>query len=188
MITVFVEGRSDEVVLSRLLSDLVPEEDIRLVASGGRDAARPLARKQLLVTRNPVALVIDSDTTDSMRVAQQQRDLEDYLRWGAQGVGFAVIQFVPEIEVIFFQGAAVLSRALGRDLDASTVIAGKFAPAAMLKQLMAQAGVDSLASLVARLDESDLAELRTVEPIAALRNFLQHPMLGRAGFATSRTA
>src|SRR3954465_848280 len=129
MITVFVEGPSDQVLLSRLVSDLGQEEEIRLVASGGRDAARPLARKQLLVARDPVALVIDSDTTDSMRVAQQQRDLEDYLRWGAQGVGFAVIQFVPEIEVIFFQKPAVLRRALGQELDGSAVIAGKFAPA-----------------------------------------------------------
>jgi hypothetical protein len=188
MITVFAEGHSDEVVLSRLVSDLVPAEEIRLVASGGRDAARPLARKQLLLTREPVALVIDSDTTDSMRVAQQQRDLEDYLRWGAQGAGFAVIQFVPEIEVIFFQQPAVLRRALGQDIDASAVIAGKFAPAAMLKQLMAQAGIDSFSTLVARLDEADLAELRTVEPVAALRRFLQQPVLESVEFAATRTA
>ena len=49
---------------------------------GGRDAARPMARKFLLQYGEPIALLLDSDTTDVERAQQQQRDLEDYLRYG----------------------------------------------------------------------------------------------------------
>lgn len=186
MITIFVEGPTDELLLSRLLDDLGGL--LRIVVTGGRDAARPLARKQLLVAKEPVALVIDSDTTDPMRIAQQQRDLEDYLRFGAQGVPFAVIQFVPEAEGILFQNPAVLRNALGREPDESALVAGKFAPRAMVKQLMARNGNDDFASVVARLGEADLREIRRLEPVATLRKFIQQSQGAETGFAATRTA
>jgi hypothetical protein len=172
MTTVFAEGETDRALLACLLSDLRPGRELRIVASGGSDAARPLARKQLLLSRDPVALVIDSDTTDAERISQQQRDLEDYLRWGAQGTPFSVVQFVPHIEIIFFDHPVVLRRLLGADVDEHAVFAGKFAPKAVLERLVAGTEVGSPTEMLRRLTEQDLAELRRHETVDALRQFI----------------
>lgn len=173
MITVFAEGVTDQVLLTRLLSDLRTEGGVRIVASGGSDAARPLARKQLLVSRDPVALVIDSDTTDPAKVTQQQRELEDYLRWGAQGTPFIVVQFVPQIEIIFFQHPAVLRRLLRTEVDEHAIFAGKFAPKAFVEGLLASSGSEGLSGILGRLTDQDVAELRENDTVKRLRTFVR---------------
>jgi hypothetical protein len=172
MVTVFVEGVADQQLIEHLLADLVQGGAARVIASGGRDAARPRARKELLVRRRPVALVINSGTLDASRVAQQQRDLEDYLDWGGHGLGAEVIQFVPEAEVLFFHAPAVLERILHRGLDPDTVVAGGFAPRAVLERLALQAGSKRLGDLFEMLSPLDLEVLREQEPIARLRTFI----------------
>ncbi len=170
MTTVFAEGPSDRRLLERLLADLQPRCGFRVVAANGRDAARPRARTHLVVARQPVALVMDAETTDAGRIMQQQRDLEDYFLWVSQGVPFRVVQFVPEVEVVFFQHPEVLRRVLGGRLDRNALVAGRFAPRAVLEELL-RGG--SLTELIERLTEEDLEELRKHEAVAELRSFVE---------------
>jgi hypothetical protein len=173
MTTIFVEGASDRELISRLLRDVAEVGAFRVVAANGRDAARPLARKQLLISRSPVALVTDSDTTDRGRIEEQQEDLEDYLRWVSQGVPFAVIQFVPQIEAVFFRCPRILERISGERLDANALAAAVCAPAAVLQNLFGHRA-DLIAAILPHLTEEDVAALRTHGSVRKLRQFVRN--------------
>lgn len=171
--TVFVEGVFDQLLIQRLLSDLHKQNGLRIKAAGGRDAARPRARKELLVSRQPVALVLDADTTDPTRVQQQQRDLEDYLSWGAQGLPFRVIQFTPELEVVFFNHPEVLTRIFDRKPDEMVILAGQAAPRHVLTQLLQGHKVPDRIDLIKMLTDADLDVLREDRLVAELRSFVE---------------
>jgi len=173
MITVATVSPFHERLLSLLLADVMSGGGVRLLGYDGEDAARPVARQLLMLRRQPVVFAIDSDTVDTGRVAQHQRDLDDYFAWGAGGLPFQVVQFVPTLEVIFFDRPAVLERLIGRKLEPVLKIAGEIAPRAVLER-----GVPELAErkLVDRLDQltpKDLRALRTHPSIAAIREFVQ---------------
>ncbi|HEX6747906.1 MAG TPA: hypothetical protein VF092_11500 [Longimicrobium sp.] len=170
MITIFAESITDRRLLERLLADLGPGCAFRVIHADGRDAARPLARTHLAIAHQPVALVMDAETTDTARIMQLQRDLEDYFLWVSQGVPFRVVQFIPEVEVVFFHHPEVLRRFLGDRLDKHAVVAGRFAPRAVLEELLQGS---SLTELIERLTEEDLEELRKHETVAELRSFVE---------------
>ena len=169
---VLVEGELDRLLLERLLSDLHGKARFKVQATRGRDAGRPLARKCLMIHGEPAAFVMDSDTRDERRVQQQQQDLESYLAWGGHGVAFKVLQFVPEIEVIFFDDQRFLERVLGRALQESVGIAGHAAPREMLQSLCSSVGIDRRALIPTRLEAEDLARFRRHAAVSELRDFI----------------
>jgi len=167
---IFVEGATAQKLLARVLEDLKPRYASRVVQGGGRDAVRPMARRQLLTKREPVALVVDSDTTNERRAKTQRRELEDYLAWGAAGTPFKVVQFIPEIEVVFFDCPSVLYRIVGKKIDTHAQEAGKLAPHRALAMLMPAyekiAGID-------KLRREDVGELRKHPVMVELRQFVE---------------
>jgi len=169
MVTVFVEGPVEESLLTQLLADLPAAGRVRIVAAGGRDDARPRARKELLVQQRPVILVIDADSIDRDIIGEQQRDLEDYFAWGAGGVPYRVLQFVPTVEAIFFDRPEVLEHLLGRKPDDIMLAAGEIAPKAVLQRM----GITDLRDRVRALSDADLQMLRTHPSIAAIREFVE---------------
>jgi hypothetical protein len=170
--TIFVEGAFDRELIAKLLGDLRGQYPFRLHAGRGLNALRPLARKSLVVDRSPVALVVDAESIDRDLVAAQKRDLEDYLAWGASGVPFKVIQFVPEAEVIFFEQQGFLQRVLKRRLTPSDVLAGKVAPRRFLDSQFAVAH-RSRTELLRKLGVSEIVALRAHPQVQELREFVK---------------
>lgn len=182
MLHIFVESPFDKQLLDRLLEDLPTPHQFLVHASNGRDAARPVARKYLLVYREPVVFVFDADNRDEAYVRRQQRDYEDYLRWGGHGIPFKVVQFVPELAVIFFEQPGPLERLLGHALDVQSKVAGRFAPMEILRDFCSELTMRSPSDLVTRLSENDLRDLRSGKTIADLRDFvIQESAISQAG-------
>jgi hypothetical protein len=155
---------------------LKPKTSFTVVETRGRDAARPMARKQLLITHEPVVLVVDSDTTDDRRTKVQRRELEEYLAWGAADTPFKVLQFVPELEVVFFDSPSVLRSLVGKSVDKHAEAAGKLAPRKVLAMLVPDR--DRLA-LIDKLRPTDVKELRKHPVIVDLRSFVGSPLSAR---------
>ncbi len=174
---IIVEGATDQKLLEKLLADMRPAASFKVVAAQGRDVARPLARKQLITAHEPVVLVVDSDTTDEHRAREEQRGLEDYLAWGAATTPFKVLQFVPEIEVLFFDSPRTLQRLVGTPVDANVAAAGKLAPRKMLEMLTPGR---TRSQLIDGLQDGDLQELRENPSIHDLRAFVTETSLLQA--------
>jgi len=170
--TVYVEGDTDKSLLEILLEDLRQTRNFNIIACGSRDAARPIARKQLIGTHQPVALVVDADTTDVHRAQSDTRDLLDYLHWGAGSTPFAVMQFVPEIESVFFDCPETLRSLVGHTVDDSWLSVGKNAPKVVLQSLTKHPNSEHW---ISKLNLSDIDLLRKHPVVAKLREFLEDP-------------
>lgn len=172
MLHVVTEGEFHRRFLERLLGDLAPTCEFRIDFSEGPNAARPLAMKYLVDDPAPVAFVIDANSNGDEWIRNEQADYEAYFRWSALAP-FKVVQFVPEIERVFFESVEPLERLLGRVLDPAMKIAGRYAPRKILEILYPGSPIHDRGELVERLTEADLAVLRTHSAVAALRGFIQ---------------
>jgi hypothetical protein len=172
MITIVTESPRHERLLKLLLSDLMHDHPVEVIDDGDRDSARPLARQVSLLSRRPVALVIDADTVDASRVAQQQSELEWYFSLTFNGLPLQVVQFVPTIEAIFFERPRILERLLGRKLEPAVRVAGEIAPRAVLDRMLPELGGENLMRRIDELTADDLRELRSHPTVAAIREFV----------------
>ncbi len=164
---IIVEGRTDQILLEKLLADLEKSLHIRFHIAGQRNSAHPLARILQVRLGEPVALVLDADTNDNRMAEDQQSMYESYLSFTSKGVPFTVILIKPAIEEILFESPEVLSDITGKTLEAKDVIIGKLAP----EQYLAELGINWTNALP-KLNNEQLFALRSVEPVAKLREFL----------------
>lgn len=167
--SIVVEGPVDHALLDRLLDDLREEHPFHIIEARGRNAARPVARRELVTKQAPVVLVLDSDTTNEDEASRQLRELHDYLSWNTWGNSFKIVQFVPEIEVLFFELPKVLESIIGKKVDEVAAGAGKAAPRRVLSLLVPS--LDRIA-LVKKLKPADLDALRKHPKLVELRTFL----------------
>jgi hypothetical protein len=171
--SILVEGSFGLRFLNLVLADLDETYSFKVEGRKSQDAVRPWARKKLVTTRDPVALVVNSDTNDETRIRQQRRELEYYLDWVAGPTPYKVIQFVPAMEAVLFQTPDVLQKiAIGRPLHREVATAGRYAP----RQILDAMGLGQDQILKA-LDASDFERLRKHKHVRELREFIQSPTM-----------
>ena len=141
--------------------------------AGGESPAVSLARTYLATDDCRVALVVDADTTDSGKVAEQSLILEESLGLAGPRERFLVLQAVPAIEAWLFADEALAREVFGSSLSDRAVYRARFEPKAVLKEILAgqaeAGGADPLARL---LESHDLTRLAGCEPVSKLRDFL----------------
>jgi hypothetical protein len=174
LIHILVEGRQDKAVIEVLLEDLKPTAGFLVEAAWGKDAARPIARKYLVVQREPVAFVFDTDVVDRSLVDEQVRMLDHYFRWQSPGVPFELIPMVPAFEVLFFDHPAVLERYVGHPIDATTQVKGHYEPKGALHEVLQRPGL-SFDQFVGSLSDREKETLRADRRISHLRGFVKAP-------------
>lgn len=165
---IFVEGPSDGALIQLAVADLAPHHAWRIVICDGANAARPMARKALLTSSDPVILVTDADTTDPIAAQARASDLTGYLAWSAGDKPFKLIQFIPESEVVFFQVPGLLTTVLDRTVDPLVLQLGVNAP----KQAIAVLGL-SVPQIAAALSNDAVERLRAHPLLAEVRGFLR---------------
>ncbi|MCE7982844.1 MAG: hypothetical protein DYG89_16805 [Caldilinea sp. CFX5] len=177
-IQIVVEGNRDALILSTLLADC-KNVNLRFRIAEGKNAAHSLARTLQVQFHEPVALILDADTNDAAAVEEQQVAYTAYLRFTSQGVPFTVFLMVPTIEIIFFNAPEILEKLLGKKLTERDLAVSEYAPRLILDNYLQASGIN-MENFIARLQEQHLQILRNVEPILALRRFLQSVALRKA--------
>lgn len=175
MVTVIVGGATEHRLVGRLLADVVDEHAVTVLSASSADAARPFAVRIAIEEPQPIAFVMNADSTNPQRVRETQSALKSYFRRWARHP-FLIIQFEPEAETLLFEKPAILERLLGQTLDPVVVAAGRAAPKRVLEAL---AGGEAH-YLVDRLTDDDLRELRGTSVIARLRDFVRTRALAAA--------
>src|SRR5207244_323692 len=99
---------SDATLLRWLLADVANDPHVEFSAAGGWSGADSFARSLRIVGRGSVALVVDSDTTDSNLVEERRRFLQHSLREVRPGNDFLVVVIAPEIEGLLFRDRELL--------------------------------------------------------------------------------
>jgi hypothetical protein len=170
-IRVVLEGVHDRSLWTRLLDDMEDGLSLLYHAAGGKNAARPVARRLQVQKREPLIFIADADTNDPLAFAEQKASYEDYFRWTSGGVPFHVVLFQPESKILFFRNAAIIENELRRTLDSGQVLAANVAPKALLESLLREKGAGA-SRFFSDLSEDTIAEFRKEPEVAAVRSFL----------------
>ncbi len=169
-----VEGSADVELIERLLADLPLVDAPRVVASGGKTGCIARARSILAVKREPVAVIVDADTTESRSVEELRAYFDSEMRAVATSAKWQVFVVRPEIEVLLFLVPAAIERFFGIPLNSEQRVRAEYTPKMILDELARQthkAG-ESRVQLIQGLTEDELAVLRHHEDIAEIRSFV----------------
>jgi hypothetical protein len=181
MVRIFVEGPTDKQIIELLLGDL-RHHGFVVEAAGGKDAARPLVRKVLVIDREPVAFIFDTDSSNADRSAEQVEILRSYFQLSAADVPLLLLPMQPSIEILLVDDPQVLEDRLHRPLSPSERIAAKFEPKGFLDAHAGDLGVKDSRDLIRSLQPAEVDLLRNDDRVEELRKFVEkHCHLQTAG-------
>jgi hypothetical protein len=170
---VFVEGRTDEEFLRRVLpAELTNETEF--VQAGSSAGMTSLARSLLARRRTPLAVLMDADSLDPEVIADRRESTEELIQAAAGSVPVKVVLVVPEIEAWFFAVPGLIERVLGEKAPADLLALGARDPKGVLEQL-SQRGTTGWNSLRAidTLDPQEVEQIRARPDVTELSQFLQ---------------
>jgi hypothetical protein len=162
-------------MLTKLLSAAREAGLIEIRAAAPSSSLYSAARTLLAVRDEPVALLLDADSTDPEAVARRRSSAEEVVGDVASAAPLRVLVAVPALEALLFLGPDPVERAFGAVAgDERLLELGRMNPREALKRLD-PAGHWWTASLnlVRALNDGDIADLRSAPPIHELLEFLR---------------
>lgn len=178
---VVTEGKHDAQLLKKLLPVYLVK-NIQFVEGGGRYGAESFASSIVSAKRLPVALVLDSDTTDERAIIERRELLRVLLRQAAPSIRSEVFLAVPEIEAIYFTDRRTTGAIAGIDLTDEMWEAALDRPKQILTKLVGSLNGDSIQQeLITRIDHPEIIEQLRLHPlIQELSEFLSSRELKHA--------
>jgi hypothetical protein len=134
-----VEGEFDAQLLQRIL-EANQARDFSISAAGGKSTAASFAMSILASRREPVALVLDADTSDQRAVEEQERIYYDLLRSISRTTPFKIFSAVPALEVVLFSDREILSKIAGVPVSDLHVRDAENRPRQVLNALLKKGG------------------------------------------------
>lgn len=174
MITYIVcEGPLDGQILKTVLpANLLT--DVGVVAAGGVSAVVSLARSLVVRRRVPVVIVVDADSVVPELVQQRRKDIEETVESVSINTPVKVVMAIPEIEIIFFQEASLLSRLLGYVPPQDILDRALLQPKKALEELISQSErFHDISQIIDRLANEDIEILRSSSVMQEIVYFLQ---------------
>ncbi|HYF37611.1 MAG TPA: hypothetical protein VD994_20080 [Prosthecobacter sp.] len=112
---VVVEGSADAAALRRLLPTAVRRKCDFVIAKG-KPAAVSDARTLLILSQEPVVVVLDADTLDVRQTEEEKSRIKGLLASVSRGAEFDVFFAVPNLDAVATDGRPVNHKPLVRDL------------------------------------------------------------------------
>jgi hypothetical protein len=172
---VLVESNQSAFMLARLLSAEYEAGLIEIRATGPSSSLYSAARTLLAIRGEPVALLLDADSTYPEAVARRRLTAEEVVGDVASSAPLRVLVAVPALEALLFLRPHPIARAFGEAAsDERMLELGRLNPREALKRL--DPGRDwwtASLNLVLTLNDGDIAELRSTPPIDELLEFLR---------------
>ena len=170
---VITEGESDQALVEFVLRKVAPEADVRVRSAGGRSSAVSLARSHLVSKQERLLLLLDADTTNAERLAEQKMILEDSLASVADRSKFDVILAQPELEAVLFADRQIVHRLTGREPSDEQMTRGKYQPKGALQEIAGSRPL--ITQRLARLQDADVRKIAEQPPLPELVNALKQP-------------
>ncbi len=172
---IVTKGEYDHEILKALLP-ATTSENVEFIAGTWRSSAISIARSILVAKYIPVALVLDTDTTDSSAIREDRDYLQMALAEASFGVKYAVFQAVPEIEILFLEDWDFVDRQIGKKKEEFTHFELEYAQLQPKKFLFSQLEdipyPQALTQLLARMDRQTIERIQQNPLVRDLNNFL----------------
>jgi hypothetical protein len=160
-----------------LLATVLTEDDLReasIRAVDGQSSIYSVARTFLAVRQEPVAVVIDAESSDPRAVSRRRDAAEEVIGDVASGVPYRVIVAVPEMLVLLFRRPELLRRVFGNVVTDHLLELAEADPRKALRKLDPSAADDELRFRVLQaMDRDDTDALQRSDLIQELTTFLR---------------
>jgi hypothetical protein len=161
---------------AEILKSLLPKEVVKstiFVAGSGSYSAHSSARSLLIAKRRPVALVMNTNTTDEMTIQEQADFLREWVGKASGGVPFKVLLAVPEMEAVLTETPSLLASLTANGFSQMELDLAKLQPKQFLLRVLGEERVAKLATgFIKKLDTRILSEIRRHPLLNQLQNFL----------------
>ncbi len=172
---VVVEGEFDAQFLQRIL-DACQVRDFSISAAGGKSTAASFAMSILASRREPVALVLDADTSDQRAVEEQELIYYDLLRSSSRTTPFKIFSAVPALEVVLFSDREILSKIAGTPVSDLQVRDARDRPGQVLNTLLEKGGAQgNHLSLLQHIDDEAGRRLAKHPLLKSIISFVKKP-------------
>jgi hypothetical protein len=167
---IITESKFDKEILEKLLPKHIVQ-DTEVVAASGKYGAQSLASTILAIKLLPVALVIDADTEDELRIREQADLLHQLLRQSSPGIPFEVFMAVPKLEVVFLENRSLIEKITERSFTDVEWQFAKSRPREFLEKMLGKYPTFIQKTFVS-LNDEDVFVLQQYPLIKGLISFL----------------
>jgi hypothetical protein len=172
MINVLVDSNIAAMLLLKLME---PEQQAALVEFRCAHPTSSLyaAAKTLLEIRNePVALVLDADSTEPMMAARVRDEAVEVIGESAAAAPLRILVAVPAVESLLFRRAEAVRRAYG-NTTSDLIDLGLVSPGDALQKMNGVSDrYHASFKIITKLNTDDIAALRVESPVRELLEFL----------------
>ena len=169
---IVVEGNRDKALVEKLLPDDLLRSSV-LVPGGGYSGALSLAHSLAVVRRQPIALVVDSDSVNPEAIRDRRSRALEMLTFNAGSVRCKVILAVPELEVVLRDDPCLLERVAGSSIPEVVRVRAEAQPKAALETWLRDSGGRTIQDVLDAIGPDDVQIMRQAEPIRELIEFLR---------------
>lgn len=169
---VLVEGNFDRMFLAKLIAEEQAHYDVEIRVVGGISAFFSYARTLLAVSRIPVAVLMDADSSEPDAIEQRRSEAEEVIGDAANGVPFRVLVAVPTLEALFFSRPELLRRVFGEAVTDHLLELGQLSPKRTLARLGSKSFIAIGTDLLRQLSADDILALRQTDLIQDLLQFI----------------
>lgn len=173
MLHALVESNTAAMLLLMTLQEEQAAGLVEIRTAGPASSLYAAARTLLAVRCEPVALLLDADSTDPEAERRRRQVAEEVLGEATGAAPLRILVAVPTLESLLFLRPAAVERAFGPVAE-DVLELGRLSPRDALKKLDPNGSeYHASLSLIRALDDADVTALRHVPPIRELREFLE---------------
>lgn len=164
------ESKFDKEILENLLPKQIVQ-NTEFVAASGKYGAQSLASTILAIKLLPVALVINANTEDELRIREQADLLYQLLRQSSPGIPFEVFIAVPELSAVFLENRSLIEKISERSLTDVEWQFAKSRPKEFLESVLGKCP-ECLHKIFTSLSDENLHTLQQHPLVKGLTSFL----------------
>lgn len=169
---IITEGKQDVAILRALLPTHV-RDACELESAGGRPKLVPQACERLGKHHAPIVILFDTNTLDRTVIADMLRDMKDQVAPIAVGIPYDVVCCVPQIEIVFFEGAIDLRRIFPRFEEFFAKKLARINPRQQLEALLiGGGGPRTLSAFLGKLKPDEVERVQGKDPIRWVADFI----------------
>ncbi len=172
MLHVLVDSNTGEVLLARLLHAEQQAGSIRIRSFTIRSSLYGSARTLLMLRKEPVAVVVDADSSRPGVADRRRQDTGEVIGEAAYAAPLLILVAVPAMEALVFRRPDAVARAYG-PVSQDLIELGLVSPWTALEKLDRTVSSDQVSlNIVKELDDADVMALRAESPVRELLEFL----------------
>jgi hypothetical protein len=171
MLHVLVESNTAAILLVKVLQEEQQASSVEIRCSTPPSSLYAAARTLLVVRNEPVAVMLDADSTDPEAANRRRLAAEEVIGEASGSAPLRVLMAVPGLKALLFRRTGAIERAYGH-LPQGLFELGLLSPRDALEKLDPNCSShQSSLNIIKELNDADVAALRAESPLRELLEF-----------------